>query len=304
MKKLGMEKGEAIEHPWVSKSIENAQRKVEGHNFDIRKQLLEYDDVANEQRKVIYQQRSELMAENDISDTIIEVREDVMSVLIDQFIFPQSQEEQWDIKGLEDHLQQEFNLDFPIQQWLDNDDDLHEETLRQRIVDEIVTIYQQKEDLIGSENIRRVEKGIMLQVLDGLWKEHLAAMDYLRKGIHLRGYAQKNPKQEYKRESFELFTELLDKIKYDVISYLTRIEIKDDAAMSSLEDQFDERQEQEMEFQHDEASALGASSHNKDQEQNDEHHTPYQRTEQKVGRNQPCPCGSGKKYKQCCGKLK
>ncbi len=305
MKKLGMEKGEAIEHPWVSKSIENAQRKVEGHNFDIRKQLLEYDDVASEQRKVIYQQRSELMADEDISEAIIEIRKDVMNVFIDQFIYPQSQEEQWDIKGLEESLQEEFNLNFPIQEWLDKDDDLHEETLRQKILDEIVTIYQRKEELIGSENIRRVEKGIMLQVLDGLWKEHLAAMDYLRKGIHLRGYAQKNPKQEYKRESFELFTELLDKIKYDVINYLTRIEIKEDEDASDFENQLDERPEQQMEYQHDEVNSLGSSSSNAENKQHDdENHTPFQRTEQKVGRNQPCPCGSGKKYKQCCGKLK
>ncbi|MFK5893880.1 MAG: preprotein translocase subunit SecA [Pseudomonadota bacterium] len=300
MKKLGMEKGEAIEHPWVSKSIENAQRKVEGHNFDIRKQLLEYDDVANEQRKVIYQQRNELMAEDDISEMIIEVRKDVMNALIDQFIYPQSQEEQWNIKGLEENLQEEFHLNFSIQQWLDKDDELHEETLRQRIINEILTIYQQKEKLIGAENIRRVEKGVMLQVLDGLWKEHLAAMDYLRKGIHLRGYAQKNPKQEYKRESFELFTELLDKIKYDVINYLTRIEIKEDEGL-----ELDERPDQQMEYQHDEANTFGSSSSSDDnQQQKDQSHTPFQRAEQKVGRNQPCPCGSGKKYKQCCGKLK
>ncbi len=299
MKKLGMEKGEAIEHPWVSKSIENAQRKVEGHNFDIRKQLLEYDDVANEQRKIIYQQRSELMAEDDISETIIDIREDVLNVVIEQFIFPQSQEEQWDIKGLEENLLEEFNLNFDIQKWLDDDDNLHEETLKQRILDEIVAIYQQKEELIGSENIRRVEKGVMLQVLDGLWKEHLASMDYLRKGIHLRGYAQKNPKQEYKRESFELFTDLLDKIKYDVISYLTRIEVKDE---EDIEKQLENREEQQMEFHHDEAEALGGSAEKQEAQENE--HTPFKRSEQKVGRNEPCPCGSGKKYKQCCGKLK
>ncbi|MFK5985028.1 MAG: preprotein translocase subunit SecA [Pseudomonadota bacterium] len=303
MKKLGMEKGEAIEHPWVSKSIENAQRKVEGHNFDIRKQLLEYDDVANEQRKVIYEQRSELMSEDDISETIVEIREDVINNIVDQFIFPHSQEEQWNITGLQEQLVEEFNLNLPIQEWLDKDDDLHEETLRQRILEEIVNIYQQKEDLIGSETIRRVEKGVMLQVLDGLWKEHLAAMDYLRKGIHLRSYAQKNPKQEYKRESFELFTELLDKIKYDVISYLTRIEIRDD---EELDNHLGERKEQQMEFQHEAAGVLGGSSpaqeNNRANDQEQEH-TPFIRTGEKVGRNQPCPCGSGKKYKQCCGKL-
>jgi len=297
MKKLGMEKGEAIEHPWVSKSIENAQRKVEGHNFDIRKQLLEYDDVANDQRKVIYQQRSELMAVEDISDTIAEIREDVINTVIDQFIPPQSLEEQWDIEGLEQNLKQEFALELPIQQWLKEDDSLHEETLRERVVQELADETSRREEKIGSEAMRRVEKGVMLQVLDGLWKEHLASMDYLRRGIHLRGYAQKNPKQEYKRESFELFTDLLDRIKYDVIAFLSKLQFVEEEEVA----QFDEHPEQQMEFQHEEVNALG--SENTEAEDDEKAHQPFVRDGQKVGRNQPCPCGSGKKYKQCCGKL-
>jgi len=297
MKKLGMEKGEAIEHPWVSKSIENAQRKVEGHNFDIRKQLLEYDDVANDQRKVIYQQRSELMAEDDISETIAEIREDVINTVIDQFIPPQSLEEQWDIAGLEQNLRQEFALELPVQQWLKDDDKLHEETLRDRVLQELNDENQRREEKIGVEAMRRVEKGVMLQVLDGLWKEHLASMDYLRRGIHLRGYAQKNPKQEYKRESFELFSDLLDRIKYDVIALLSKLQFVEEEEVA----QFDEHPEQQMEYQHDEVNALDSGP--APAEEKEAHPQPFVRHEQKVGRNQPCPCGSGKKYKQCHGKL-
>ncbi len=303
MKKLGMQKGEAIEHPWVSKSIENAQRKVEGHNFDIRKQLLEYDDVANEQRKVIYAQRNDLMEMDDISDTIKDIRVDVMNAVIDQFIYPQSLEEQWDIEGLEAHLKAEFNLDFPIRQWLDEDDSLHEETLREKIIAEMEKRYQQQAELIGEENQRHLEKTIMLQVLDTLWKEHLAAMDYLRKGIHLRGYAQKNPKQEYKRESFELFTQLLDKIKYDTIRYITRLEIDQQQVMSEFDRRIEEQQKaQQMDFQHEEVSALANTEQAVEEEQLEP--KTFVRSGKKVGRNEPCPCGSGKKYKQCCGKLK
>jgi len=298
MKKLGMEKGEAIEHPWVSKSIENAQRKVEGHNFDIRKQLLEYDDVANDQRKVIYQQRSELMAEEDISETITEIREDVVNSVIDQFIPPQSLEEQWDVAGLEQNLSQEFALELPLRQWLSDDDNLHEETLRDRVLQELVDENQRREEKIGSEAMRRVEKGVMLQVLDGLWKEHLASMDYLRRGIHLRGYAQKNPKQEYKRESFELFSDLLDRIKFDVIGLLSKLQFVEEEEVS----QFDDHPEQQMEFQHDEVNALDNGSAETEADEA-AHPQPFVRDGQKVGRNQPCPCGSGKKYKQCCGKL-
>jgi len=216
MQKLGMQQGEAIEHPWVSRSIENAQRKVEGHNFDIRKQLLEYDDVANDQRKVIYEQRNALMAEADISETISEIRIDIVNALIDEFIPPGSLDEQWDIPGLEKALESSFGVNFPVDHWLEEDHDLHEETLRHRILDEMTSIYAAKEALAGSQVMREFERAVMLQVLDTSWKDHLAAMDHLRQGIHLRGYAQKNPKQEYKREAFEMFTQLLEHIKTEL----------------------------------------------------------------------------------------
>ena len=302
MRKLGMEKGEAIEHKWVTRSIENAQRKVEGHNFDIRKQLLEYDDVANDQRKVIYEQRTDLMSTEDISELIVDIRDDVVNLYINSFIPPESIEEQWDITGLEEGLRNEFFTDLPIKKWLEEDDNLHEEPLRARIIEEMVKVFDQKEQLISSEMMRRVEKGVMLEVLDSLWKEHLAAMDYLRKGIGLRGYAQKNPKQEYKRESFELFTDLLDRIKYDVIARLSIMQIKEEPDM----DVFEHHEQPDMEFQHDGVNALGdseAAQSNAQESPDEKKAQPFVRAGQKVGRNQPCPCGSGKKYKQCCGKL-
>ncbi len=305
MRKLGMEKGEAIEHKWVTRSIENAQRKVEGHNFDIRKQLLEYDDVANDQRKVIYEQRSDLMATEDISEMIVDIRADVINQFIDGYIPPESIEEQWDIPGLEEELKKEFFIDLAIAKWLAEDDDLHEEPLRERIEQEMASSIAQKEQLIGSDMMRRVEKGVMLEVLDSLWKEHLAAMDYLRKGIGLRGYAQKNPKQEYKRESFELFTGLLDRVKYDVIARLSTMQIREQPDLS----EFEHHEQPEMEFQHDGVNSLGDGEADTDagsgSEKADEQDKaqPFVRDGQKVGRNQPCPCGSGKKYKQCCGKL-
>ena len=298
MRKLGMEKGEAIEHKWVSRSIENAQRKVEGHNFDIRKQLLEYDDVANDQRKVIYSQRNELMSTDDISDIIEDIRRDVINNFIDGYIPPESIEDQWDIPGLEKALAEDFLIELPISQWLDEDDNLHEEPLRERILGEFVKLHEAKEAFVGAENMRKIEKSIMLEVLDSLWKEHLATMDYLRKGIGLRGYAQKNPKQEYKRESFELFSDLLERIKHDVIVYLSKLQF---SAQPDLEE-FEHHEQPEMEYQHDEVNALGEeeSPSEADEQQKAQ---PFVREGQKVGRNQPCPCGSGKKYKQCCGKL-
>ncbi|MCP4411572.1 MAG: preprotein translocase subunit SecA, partial [Gammaproteobacteria bacterium] len=217
MKKLGWEQGEAIEHPWVSRAIENAQRKVEARNFDIRKNLLEYDDVANDQRKVIYEQRAELMSTEDISDTIDAIRYDVVNDTISGYIPPQSVSEMWDVSSLEERLKADFLLDIPVQKWLDNDDELHEEPLRERIHDKIMDAYKLKEETVGESVMRHFEKSIMLQHLDSLWKEHLSAMDHLRQGIHLRGYAQKNPKQEYKREAFELFTQMLDEIKTEVV---------------------------------------------------------------------------------------
>ncbi len=207
MQKLGMGDGEAIEHPWVTRSIENAQRKVEARNFDIRKEILAYDDVANDQRKVIYEQRNELMAAKDVSDIVSAIRGDVVNNVITQYIPPKTMEEQWDISGLEEHLHQDFNVHIPVRKMLDEDHTLQEEALRNRIIDILEQNHKDKEQQISKEVLQHVEKSVMLQVLDNSWKEHLAAMDYLRQGIHLRGYAQKDPKQEYKREAFQMFTQ-------------------------------------------------------------------------------------------------
>jgi len=301
MQKLGMEEGEAIEHPWVSKAIENAQRKVEGHNFDIRKQLLEFDDVANDQRKVIYDQRNELMESDDISDTINDIRHDVINEVIDLYIPPQSLEEQWDVAGLEEALEGEFAQQMPISTWLEQDDALHEETLRERILKQIEASYVEKESDVGAEVMRHFEKAAMLQVLDGYWKEHLAAMDYLRQSIGLRGYAQKNPKQEYKRESFDMFTQLLDRIKQEVIKILSRVQIRAEEDVDAIEQQ--RRTQAPMQFQHAEASAMEGADDLASAEGGDEAAEPFVREGRKVGRNEPCPCGSGKKYKQCHGKV-
>ena len=303
MQKLGMEEGEAIEHPWVTRAIENAQRKVEGHNFDIRKQLLDYDDVANDQRKVIYEQRNEIMATDDISDTIKTIRVDVVNGIIDVYVPPQSLDEQWDIPGLEEALEQ-LGVPLPVSSWLEEDHDLHEEVLRQRILEALESAYVEKEAQAGEGVMRHFEKAVMLQVLDSMWKEHLAAMDYLRQGIHLRGYAQKNPIQEYKREAFELFEQLLNRIKTEVISILTRVRVRAEEDVQAVEEQ--RRSNVAMHYEHAEAAALAAAGGGGDvaaDDQDQETHTPYVREGRKVGRNEPCPCGSGKKFKQCHGRL-
>ncbi|AZG34118.1 MULTISPECIES: preprotein translocase subunit SecA [Shewanella] len=299
MKKLGMEEGEAIEHPWVSRAIENAQRKVEARNFDIRKQLLEYDDVANDQRQVVYSQRNELMDAESIQETIQNIEQDVISAIIDQYIPPRSLEELWDVPGLEQRLSNEFGLALTIQEWLDKDDNLHEETLRERIVTSWTDLYKAKEEMVGAQVLRQFEKSVMLQTLDGLWKEHLAAMDHLRQGIHLRGYAQKNPKQEYKRESFELFQQMLESLKNDVISVLSKVQVQAQSDVDEMEQRRrDEEAKIELAYQHASAEALG----NEDTQQAKAPKTVIREGE-KIGRNDPCPCGSGQKYKQCHGKL-
>ena len=299
MKKLGMEEGEAIEHPWVTKAIENAQRKVEGRNFDIRKSLLEFDDVANDQRKVVYEQRNELLDTNDISETIHVIRDDVYGAVIDEYIPPQSLEEMWDVPGLEARLKADFALDLPLQQWLAEDDKLYEEKLRERILDEATKLYAHKEELVGKEVLRNFEKAVMLQTLDGLWKEHLAAMDHLRQGIHLRGYAQKNPKQEYKRESFDLFTQMLETLKRDVVSILSRVQVQERDVEAMEEQQRQQAEAAPRTYTH----AAAESQLTDEQAAGEEGHTTFVRDEQKVGRNDPCPCGSGKKYKHCHGQL-
>ena len=314
MQKMGMEEGEAIEHPWVSRAIENAQRKVEGRNFDIRKQLLDYDDVANDQRKVIYEQRNDLMDEDDISESIEGIRHDVVNEIIDEHITPQSIDETWDIEGLAVATEEELGLKLPIQDWLDQDDSLHEESLRERILEEHSNAYKDKEQQVGAETIRHFEKALMLQVLDGHWKEHLAAMDHLRQGIHLRSMAQKNPKQEYKRESFEMFSELLENIKREVIKMLSHVKVRADEDVEAMEQQRQQEaeaaavqyqhQEAENQLTGDEQSEVGQAGETGNADQDDRvRQTPFTRTERKVGRNEPCPCGSGKKYKQCHGKI-
>jgi preprotein translocase subunit SecA len=307
MQALGMEKGEAIEHRMVTNAIEKAQRKVEGRNFDIRKQLLEYDDVANDQRQIIYQQRNDLLTDADIADTVTAIRRDVVNQAIDSFIPPMSVEEQWDVPGLERQLEAEFAITLPLQQWLDEDDKLHEEAIRERILEEVQKAYDAKSEAVG-EDMRRIEKQIMLQVLDTLWKEHLATMDHLRQGIHLRAYAQKNPKQEYKRESFELFQELLSNLKYEVIKFLSHVQIQRRDEAELIEQQRRAAAEKaQMAFQHAQASAMTAEAETPEAQgaepQGESPAQPFTREQPKVGRNDPCPCGSGKKYKQCHGSL-
>ncbi|MEQ8482951.1 MAG: preprotein translocase subunit SecA [Pseudomonadales bacterium] len=305
MQSIGMEKGEAIEHRMVNNAIEKAQRKVEGHNFDIRKNLLEYDDVANDQRQVIYQQRRELMAAEDISDTITGIREEVVMDLVSEYIPPMSIEEQWDVEGLEQALITDFASRQPIARWLEEDNELNEDSLRRRILEQVEAEYAAKEQEWSTQGIdmRLVEKQIMLQILDQRWKEHLALMDHLRQGIHLRAYAQKQPKQEYKRESFELFQDLLGNIKRDVVRLLSRVQIEKPEAVAEAERRRREEAERRMRFSHAEASALQGDADGESERRPQGAAKPetFVRTERKVGRNEPCPCGSGKKFKHCHG---
>ncbi|MEO9275842.1 preprotein translocase subunit SecA [Marinomonas sp. 5E14-1] len=295
MMALGMEKGEAIEHKMVSNAIEKAQRKVEGRNFDIRKQLLEYDDVANDQRQVIYTQRFDMMVSDDLSEAIAAMREEVISDLIDEFIPPQSIFDMWDLTGLEEKLRNEFGLDLPIAQWVEEDKKLYEEPLRQKVLDSVASNHKEKEEIAGAPAFRSFEKQVLLQVLDTLWKEHLQTMDMLRQGIHLRGYAQKNPKQEYKREAFELFQGLLSQIKFEVIQIITRVKIQSAEEAEKIEEARRQQEEKtKMDMVHNSVDSLSNES---DSSSDDGAEYP------KVGRNELCPCGSGKKYKQCHGRL-
>ncbi len=303
MRKLNSDSGEAIEHKMINRSIENAQRKVEGHNFDIRKNLLEYDDVSNDQRQVVYQQRRELMDSRDITETIEGLREEVVYDLVAQHIPPQSLIEQWDIGGLELALQSEFGSTQVVSQWLEEDQDLDEEGLAAKVLAQIESEYSNKESRWKESGIdmRLVEKQIMLQILDQRWKEHLASMDQLRQGIHLRAYAQKQPKQEFKRESFELFQDLLQNIKFDVIRMLSRMQIENPEEIEAQERLRRAEAARKMNFQHSQEQA-GATSQARQPAEAPKAET-FIREERKVGRNEPCPCGSGKKYKQCCGRL-
>ncbi|MCG6890827.1 MAG: preprotein translocase subunit SecA [Gammaproteobacteria bacterium] len=297
MQKLGMAEGEAIEHPWVSRAIENAQRKVEAHNFDIRKQLLQYDDVANDQRKVIYQQRDDLLHSESITDAISAMRKDVLHAVYRAHLPVNSLDEQWDISGLEQTLLNEFGIELPIRQWLDDDEQITDEDIYKRILEHFESSYQAKAETLGDELLVRLEKEITLMILDRHWKDHLAAMDYLRQGIGLRGYAQKNPVQEYKRESFEMFTAMLDGINYEVIQALTRVQIRSEEQVEALEQRHQPDQDIKMEH----ASALSPLDAGQSPEEDPQQ--PFVRKQPKLGRNEPCWCGSGKKFKQCHGKL-
>lgn len=304
MQKLGMEEGEAIEHPWVTKAIENAQRKVEAHNFDIRKHLLEYDDVANDQRKVIYEQRDELLQSDDMSDAIESIRDEVLSDVLAGFIPAGSMDEQWDLKGASEVLSTEFGLECDLQGWLDSDDALDEEGLYERLLKQAAEEHTQKTEQVGAESMRRFEKFVMLKNLDDQWREHLAAMDHLRQSVGLRSYAQKNPKQEYKRESFELFGALLDQFRQDTIATINRVRIQSaeeiEEAERAAQTAADEQAKQFREAQAEAESAAPSSDLPEDAGNGAE---PYVRDDRKLGRNEPCWCESGKKYKQCHGKL-
>jgi preprotein translocase subunit SecA len=309
LSRAGMREGEAIESKLLSRQIERAQRKVEAHNFDIRKNLLEYDDVANDQRKVVYYQRSELMAADEIEESVASIREEVIEMAVQSHIPPGSLEEQWDVDGLSKQLESEFGLHLDINGWIRDDKTLNEDGILDRCVEESDKAYKEKEGTIGSELMRSVEKQVMLQQLDMHWKEHLAAMDHLRQGIGLRSYAQKNPKQEYKREAFEMFGAMLDQVKHDTISILTRIRIQGE---QDLDDSAERRRAAEaLKYQHAQASALGEAPAQGGQQPGQRGAPPapppppetFKRDGRKVGRNEPCPCGSGKKFKQCHGKL-
>ncbi len=307
MKALGLEHGEAIEHKMVSNAVERAQKKVESRNFDVRKQLLEYDDVANDQRRVIYEQRNEILAAEEVAEAVAGIREEVLELAISDYVPPQSLPEQWDLPGLEDHLRAEFNLEAPVVQWAEEDNRFHEEQLRERLHALHREAYEEKVEQAGEALMRRFEKQVMLQVLDTRWKEHLQSMDHLRRGIHLRGYAQKNPKQEYKRESFELFQTLLANIKSDVTRILSHVQVRRPEEVEELEQQRREALEREKaaaDSRHDapEAADEGAADAEAPLPPGADGR-PRRREGPKVGRNDPCPCGSGKKYKQCCGKL-
>ena len=299
--RAGMREGEAIESKLLSRQIERAQRKVESHNFDIRKNLLEYDDVANDQRKVVYHQRSELMAAEEIEDSVVAIREEVIASLVDQYVPPGSLEEQWDPEGLAHAFESDFTMEVTIPQWLKEDSKLNEDQIRERCTQTAQKVYEEKVASIGAPLMRHVEKEVMLKQLDFHWKEHLGAMDYLRQGIGLRGYAQKNPKQEYKREAFEMFGEMLDRVKFDTISILSRVRIQSEQDVQRMA--AERRRAQTMEFKHAEAPALSGGQQEAGGGEAAVAPEPFVREGRKIGRNEPCPCGSGKKFKQCHGAL-
>jgi preprotein translocase subunit SecA len=303
----GMKEGEVIESRMLSKQIERAQRKVEAHNFDARKNLLEYDDVANDQRKVIYQQRTEVMGAEDVADAVAGIRNEVVNIIIDRFVPPKSVEEMWDIDGLVQTIERDFAVRVDPKAWLEADKSMAEDGLREKVLAELDGAYQAKVDMYGAPAVRYIEKAIMLQQLDSHWREHLAAMDYLRQGIHLRSYAQKNPKQEYKREAFELFTTMLDRIKHDTVSMLSRMQLRTQADIDREEEERRQRLARAMQLQHAAPEQITSPTPQgpeaQPQSRQPEPVAQFVRETKKVGRNEPCPCGSGKKFKHCHGAL-
>ena len=313
LSRVGMKEGEVIESRMLSRQIERAQRKVEAHNFDIRKQLLKYDDVANDQRRVIYGQRTELMEAEEIGDSIAGIREEVVNDLVERFVPANSVEEQWDIEGLEKQLDVDFGFTLDLAAWIKEDSDADPERIAARVLEEADRRYEEKVEKIGDKVMRQFEKAVMLQQLDVQWKEHLAAMDYLRQGIHLRGYAQKNPEQEYKREAFQMFSDMLDRVKRDVISIVSRVQIRSQEEVDAIERQRREAAAMKLQLQHAEAQSVTGggpapgpgpvAQGARQPAAAAEAPEPFVRPERKVGRNEPCPCGSGKKYKHCHGQL-
>jgi preprotein translocase subunit SecA len=312
LSRAGMKPGEVIESRLLSKQIERAQRKVEAHNFDIRKQLLEYDDVANDQRRVVYQQRSELMDASDIADAIRAIRAEVVNAAVSEHVAPESVEEDWDKEGLTKGLEREFGVRLDVAGLLERDHAIDEKRLRELAVAAVGEAYDRKVTEIGPKIMHEIEKQIMLRQLDSHWKEHIAALDYLRQGIHLRGYAQRNPKQEYKREAFEMFSSMLDRVKHDTIGILSKVQIRKPEDVEAVE--APPRDQSTLRFQHAEAPSLVAPPRPPPVQGSSarpmpmpaaapEPVAPYVREQPKVGRNEPCPCGSGKKFKQCHGKL-
>ncbi|MGD8788831.1 MAG: SEC-C metal-binding domain-containing protein, partial [Burkholderiales bacterium] len=299
MDRLKLPEGEAIEHPWVTRAIENAQRKVEARNFDIRKQLLEYDDVANDQRKVIYHQRNELLESSDVTETLRSMREGAIEAIIEEYVPAESVEEQWDIPGLEKVLASEFSLDLKLTEWLEQDKQLDESLLRHRVVEAAHLHYDEKVKDVPEETMRHYERAIMLQSLDSHWREHLSSLDQLRQGIHLRGYAQKNPKQEYKREAFELFSLMLEEIRNDVTRVLMTVRIRNaEDADEAAEERTGMTNVRYQHAEYDDALRNDQANANETEKAK-----PFVRPGEKIGRNDPCPCGSGKKYKHCHGRL-
>jgi preprotein translocase subunit SecA len=315
LSRAGMKEGEAIESKLLSRQIERAQRKVEAHNFDIRKQLLEYDDVANDQRKVVYQQRQELMDADDIADAIKAIRVEVVDRVVDEYVPAQSVEDMWDKEGLSKALERDFGIRLDVVKLLEHEPSLDESALHAKVLELVEQDYARKEAEIGPGVMRELEKQIMLRQLDAHWKEHIGALDYLRQGIHLRGYAQRNPKQEYKREAFEMFSSMLDRVKQDTINILAKIQIRRPEDVQAVEPATPDPRT--LRFQHAEAPSLTAPPAEPEPQpamapqagrplpaQDGADPVPtYVRDQPKIGRNEPCPCGSGKKFKQCHGRL-